>query len=82
MFPPNEHHLLHKIFTILAYMFRFQGPSSGQLYKNTGILSRHTYKHYLWCVAVLVLKTKCVCTGIKTLKYQPCPRCVSVVVCG
>jgi hypothetical protein len=27
-FPTNAHYLLHEIFTILAYMFRFHGPSS------------------------------------------------------
>jgi hypothetical protein len=30
VFPTNAHYLLHKIFTILANMFRSQGPSSGQ----------------------------------------------------
>ena len=50
-FPTNAHHLLHEIFTILAYMFRSHGPSSGQLYKeHRGTVTYYTYKPCLWCV--------------------------------
>ena len=47
----NAHHLLHEIFTILAYTFRSHGPSSGQLYKeHRGTVTYYTYKPCLWCI--------------------------------
>jgi hypothetical protein len=60
-FPTNAHHLLHEIFTILAYMFRFHGPSSGQLYKeHWGTVTDYTYKPCLWCVVNSVKSNVCV----------------------
>jgi hypothetical protein len=46
VFPTNAHYLLHKIFTILAYMFRSQGPSSGHCIQWTpGYYHRPSYTH-------------------------------------
>jgi hypothetical protein len=53
-FPTNAHHLLHEIFTTLAYMFRPHGPSSGQMYKgHRDTVTYYTYKPCLWCVVDL-----------------------------
>jgi hypothetical protein len=58
MFPTNAHYLLHKIFTILAYLFR----SHGQLYKNNGILSHviHISTVYGVCGCISVKSYVCV----------------------
>ena len=67
----------------LPTRFGPQGPSSGQIYReHMDTVTYCTYKPRLCWVAVLMLKAKCVCAEVKTLKYQSCPLCVSLMVRG